>query len=632
MDDYMIKVALLTDSSTVDGLISSLLDDERFCKKIIHSTAVDFFQQLIDYKPDLLFIRAMLSNMDGLSVCDSIRSHPSLRNARLVFISTNTLNREYAIDHRANTFLKVPFSRDDLYQVIQPLFDHKPKLLLVDDSKTCRSLVKPYLEQEGYEVIEAENGENALKIIREDKIDIIVSDVEMPVLDGITLCRIIRQQEKLSTPVLLLSSQQTDKAIIGGFNAGADDYIIKSDHSATHKVVIPELLSRIERLMNAQHSRGRPERILVAEDSPTMLHQLKTSLLIQGFRVDVAADGLSAWEKLNNNPYDLVITDYDMPYVDGLELCLRIRQSDQFEDLPIIIETSKDSKVEQVKIRSIGIQAFITKPFSPDRMVAEVERVLAESRLKNHQNALSHYLPDSTISHISTANKNAIAEDKFRTLLFSDIVQFTKMSDQLSSRKVVDFLNTYFDRMVEELILFNATIDKFIGDGIFASFDLQEVGAFQAICAAAAMLKALPELRKSTGLDVHMRIGIHSGHVILGDIGSRHSRRDFTLIGDNVNIASRLEHLAKRDGILISHATYKMVKDRVTVIPTSPLKLKGIKEPVQAYLIKSIKSYHSYSQAMKRKPKSLTSYPTTMNKKIRSGEYHKNSIETIFSS
>ncbi|MCU7940431.1 MAG: response regulator [gamma proteobacterium symbiont of Bathyaustriella thionipta] len=307
-----------------------------------------------------------------------------------------------------------------------------------------------------------------------------------------------------------------------------------------------------------------------------------------------------------------------MPYVDGLELCSRIRQSNKFENLPIIIETSKNSRVEQVKIRSIGIQAFITKPFSPDRMIAEVERVLAEARLKNNQNAMRYYLPDATVSHISRTNKNTIpkAEDKFRTLLFSDIVQFTRISDQLSSRKVVDFLNAYFDRMVEELMLFNATIDKFIGDGIFASFSEQEEGAFRAVCAAAAMLKALPELRLITGLDIHMRVGIHSGHVILGDIGSHHSRRDFTLIGDNVNIANRLEHLAKRDGILISHATYKMIQDRVTVISMPPLKLKGIKEPIQAYLLKSIKSYHSFSKIMATK--------------LSPDSHRKNSIETIF--
>ncbi|MCK5697631.1 MAG: response regulator [Gammaproteobacteria bacterium] len=603
MDRNVIKVALLTDSSTIDGLITSLLDVARFNIKSIHSNESYFFQKLIAYKPHLIFIRAMLSKMDGLAICDRIRSHYNLRDSHLVFISADLLNRESAINHRANEFLQVPFTKDDLYRAIAALLEKKTRLLLVDDSRVNRQRIKPFLEIEDYEVIEACNGEEALKIIRNTDIDIIVSDVEMPIIDGVTLCRIIRQQEKLSTPFLLLSSLQSDKAIMGGFNAGADDYIIKSDHSDTHKIVLPELLSRINRLLIAKKTHSRPENILVVDDSSTTRHLLKSALTIQGFKVEMSKDGLSAWEKLNNGNYDLVITDYDMPYVDGLELCSRIRQSKKFSDLPIIIETSKDSKVEQVKIRSMGIQAFITKPFSPDRLIAEVERVLAETRLKNNQTAMRSYLTDATLTHISTSNQGYIpkAEDKFRTLLFSDIVQFTHISEQLSSRKVVDFLNTYFDRMVDELLIFDADIDKFIGDGIFASFGQQEEGAFRAVCAAAAMLKALPELREITGLDLHMRIGIHSGHVIMGDIGSNHSRKDFTLIGDNVNIASRLEHLAKRDGILISYATYKMIQDKITVIPMPLLKLKGIQEPIQAYLVKSVLSYYSFSKTMENK-------------------------------
>ena len=618
MSKHVINVILLTDSSTMGGLITSLLDDELFNVKAIHSDEPEFFKNIIDYKPQLIFIRAMLSDKEGLSVCERIRSHPELCKAHLVFLSSDNLNRESAINQCANEFLQVPFTGQDLSRIVIPLLKRKTRLLLVDDSKTCRQLVKSSLEMEGYEVIEASNGEDALKVIRNMDIDIIISDFDIPVLDGVTLCRIIRQQDKLSTPFLLLSSLQTDKAIISGFNAGADDYIIKSDYSETQTIVIPELLSRIQRLMNVNKLQSRPEQILVVEDSSTMLYQLKNALKIQGFNVDVATNGLTAWEKINCKQYDLVITDYDMPYVDGLELCSRLRQSSKFEHLPIIIETSKDSKVEQVKIRSMDIQAFITKPFSPDRMIAEVERVLAEARLKNHQKAMRNYLPDTIVSHISTSNKNNIikAEDKFRTLLFSDIVQFTHMSDQLSSRKVVDFLNTYFDCMVEKLMVFDATIEKFIGDGIFASFAEREKGAFLSVCAAAAMLEALPELRKTTGLDIHLRIGIHSGHVILGDIGSHHSERGFTLIGENVNIANRLEHLARHDCILLSHATYKMIQERITVIPMPPLKLKGIKEPVQAYLMKSIKSYHSFFK--------------TMDSKLTRTKQRKSSIEKLF--
>lgn len=601
MDEIKIKTILLTDSSTINSLIKSRLDRKCYELEVINSTDPHFFESIVKIQPDLIFIRSMLAHLDGLELCDRIRMHPALSLTRLVFISSNEVNREQAIDRRANKFLMLPFSKQDLVCVVNPLFNELPIILLVDDSMTCRRILRPSLEQEGYRVIEAGDGEEALNIIRKQKVDVIICDIDMPRMDGIRLCHIIRQQEKLKTPVLLLSSKHTDKAIVSGFNAGANDYIVKSDYSATRKIVLPELLSRVRRLLNVSKDQGRPERILVAENAVTVLHMIKNSLLAQRFKVDITTDGVSAWEKMNTNQYDMVIIDNELPDVNGLELCTRIRQSSKLDELPIIIETSKHSMADQVKIRSIGIQAFISKPFTSDRLIAEVERVLAEARFSKHQRGMSHYLSDPTINRISDKHDNeSIAEDKFRTILFSDIVQFTSLSESLSSRKVVDFLNLYFDRMVEQLIRHDATIDKFIGDGIFASFGLQDDGAYRAVSAAAAMIKTLPELRRITGLDIHTRIGIHSGHVILGDIGSRHHRRDFTLIGDNVNIASRLEGQARKDGILISHATYKMVKSKVKVIPGKPLKLKGIEKPVQAYLVTEIKPYPKEKTRLRR--------------------------------
>ena len=109
MDNHTINTVLLTDSSTIDGLITSLLDRERFKIKAIHSSEADYFQQILDCRPELIFIRGMLSTMDGLTVCERIRYHPLLSQAHLVFISSDTLNREYAIEHRAHKFLQLPF-------------------------------------------------------------------------------------------------------------------------------------------------------------------------------------------------------------------------------------------------------------------------------------------------------------------------------------------------------------------------------------------------------------------------------------------------------------------------------------------------------------------------------------------
>ncbi len=95
--------------------------------------------------------------------------------------------------------------------------------------------------------------------------------------------------------------------------------------------------------------------------------------------------------------------------------------------------------------------------------------------------------------------------------------------------------------MVGVLMNYGASIDKFIGTSIMPLFSDEEAGAYRAIYAAKKMIALLPEVRTKTNINIHMRIGVNLGHVILGDIGSRYLRRDHTAIGDNVNIASRLE-------------------------------------------------------------------------------------------
>ena len=193
------------------------------------------------------------------------------------------------------------------------------------------------------------------------------------------------------------------------------------------------------------------------------------------------------------------------------------------------------------------------KAVQADRLLVEVERLLAEFKQKRAA-AMRHYMTDEALENIvnsldSGSRITLPAEDSFRTVLFTDIEKFTPLCENMSSHEVVDLLNNYFDVMVEILIENGAAIDKFIGDAIMALFTDRELGALKAVHAGLTMIQNLDRVRKASGVDVHMRIGINSGHVIIGDIGIELYRRDFTVIGDNVNTAQRLESNAGRDGV-----------------------------------------------------------------------------------
>ncbi len=152
-------------------------------------------------------------------------------------------------------------------------------------------------------------------------------------------------------------------------------------------------------------------------------------------------------------------------------------------------------------------------------------------------------------------------------------------------------LNLYFDTMIEVMMENNAIIDKIIGDAIVARFNSGNScrDALDAVKAALLTLQKLEvfnkELREKANIEeeINIRIGINSGEVILGNLGSKKYRLDYTMIGDNVNIAQRLESNAPCQGVLIAESTYKLIENQVVVGEPLALSLKGKGEPVAAY-------------------------------------------------
>ncbi len=121
----------------------------------------------------------------------------------------------------------------------------------------------------------------------------------------------------------------------------------------------------------------------------------------------------------------------------------------------------------------------------------------------------------------------------------------------------------------------DAIIDKFIGDAIMAIFGKYEEGAKKAVRAGVEIIKAIGGFNIGRETPINMRIGINSGKLFMGDIGSIHYRKDFTVIGDTVNVGQRLESNSRINGVLISQSTYDIVKDIVKAEKIGPLELKG---------------------------------------------------------
>src|SRR6187431_3021423 len=282
-----------------------------------------------------------------------------------------------------------------------------------------------------------------------------------------------------------------------------------------------------------------------------------------------AINGKHALEQLElNTDVDVVLSDINMPEMDGLTLLTKINEQNTLLKAVIVSAYGDMENIRTAMNR--GAFDFVTKPVNFEDLELTMEKTLSHVRQMREtmkaikeNNILKMYVDETVLNFMGGREFESslmVNETVVATVAFIDICSFTTISEKESPDTVVKLLNNYFDLMVKEIIEQRGYIDKFIGDAIMAVFR-GDYHLDRAVDACLAVRKKINNLKDFHGFAPNVAIGINSGEMISGNIGSATLRRlDYTVIGDIVNTAQRLQSVALPSQIIINEEAFEKIK------------------------------------------------------------------------
>lgn len=346
--------------------------------------------------------------------------------------------------------------------------------------------------------------------------------------------------------------------------------------------------------------------LLVMDDNDIYRDMLACRLAERGYTVACAENGHQALEMVETQTFDLVLLDITMPGISGLEVLKILRQRYTVADLPVIMATAIGHSEDIVQALNLGASDYVTKPLAFSvilariqtqitlkRAVEEIRRLVQQLELRNRfiQETFGRYLTDEVVANLlETPERLQLGGEKRKvTMLMSDLRGFTPLSERLAPEQVVALLNRYLGTMIEVIVRYQGTINDFLGDAILVIFGApfwREDDAQRAVACAVAMqlaMSSVNEQNRREGLpEVEMGIGVNTGEVVVGNIGS-HQRTKYDVVGSHVNLTFRIESYAVGGQILISEATLTDAGPTVRIYESMEVEVKGFEKSLILY-------------------------------------------------
>lgn len=352
------------------------------------------------------------------------------------------------------------------------------------------------------------------------------------------------------------------------------------------------------------------ERIMIVDDNEDNLELLSLMLQREGYEIVTANNGAVALSTIERTPPDLLLLDLMMPNIDGHVVAARIRQNPLLPFIPIIIVTARADMGNKIRSLEEGADDYLTKPINYPELLARVRALL---RLKRSQDALSaersrtsllyreinrlfnSYVPAAVAKHLLTDPGMASlgGQRQIVTVMFADLRGFTSYAESSEPEQLLEALNTYLGIAAEAVNACGGTIDKFMGDAVMALFNApaaQPDHAIRAVMAALLIQRKMAVFNQERTVKLEFGIGINTGEAVVGNIGTA-ALRNYTAIGDAVNLARRMEESAAGGSIVIGEQTYALVSQRFKAETLGSINIRGRTGKVEAYRISEPNSF-----------------------------------------
>ncbi|MCK9393072.1 MAG: response regulator [Syntrophales bacterium] len=326
--------------------------------------------------------------------------------------------------------------------------------------------------------------------------------------------------------------------------------------------------------------------VLVVDDEEGVRRSLKKVLERDQYSILLAESGQEAIEivRANNRDIETVISDFKMPGLNGLETLIEIGILNP--EVTRIILTGYATMESAIESVNAGIDGFLTKPFDNAELRAKVKEYNIKKRLKQ-------FVSEPVLNELQRDTTDMYPRKQMVSVLFTDIRGFAGMAEDMTPKELSELINRHYFSPLDQIIYdHRGTLDKHIGDGIMGIFGAPKAAeddTVRAVMAAVHMRDEMGKINKyladqDQGKHIAVGIGIGTGEAMVGIFGSA-KKKEYTAFGHPVNIASRLEHMAREDQILICEQTYERVKDLVEVERMGAFTLRGMDKPVEVFNI-----------------------------------------------